>query len=543
MKKYIFKRKIKLILTVLALTISLVASALTTVKEQQLIDKLVSGEAEGLHENFIVLLLLTFFAVGVYVLSDSMAEVFRADIISDMRMKAVRGIVNANTSENLNDVEDGLSIITNDLPIINQRYLGYLFMTISEFIGMVTSFVIMFIYQPIIATTVIVMAGIIIVIPKLAGEKQSQLQEKKAERNSVITKMICDVIQGIGIICNLGVSNIFLNRIKKKNDELTEIEKASGIYTSVVGGILQFVGTLTGVAIMGLSAYFVINGRMTIGQMAVFASLQSNFSSSLQMAFRTIPIMSGVTPLVKRIDKLAEMGNCESVVAVKSFDKSIELKNVCVGYDSFSLNDINLCISKGSKNIVLGDNGSGKSTLIKCLCGYIPKKKGSIEIDGVAVDEDSHDGLGQLVAVVEQDIFLFNDTIEFNILLGEKFASEAYERALKTSGVGSFIYNLEDGVNYIVGENGCNLSGGQKQKIVIARELIRERPILILDEGFSTIDSDSSKEIETALLKDKRITLISISHDNTYEHLTKYDQVIRISNGSIESEYLPGDTK
>lgn len=468
--------------------------------------------------------------------SDSMAEEFRADIISDMRMKAVSGILNSNPGDSPENTEDSLSIITNDLLVINQRYLGYLFMTISEFIGMVTSLTIMFIYQPVIAIAVIVMAGFIIVIPKLAGKKQSQLQKKKAERNADITKLICDVMRGIGIISNLGVSNVFLNKIRKKNDELTAVEKVSGVYTAATGGVLQFVGTLTGVGIIGLSAYFVIKGRMTIGQMAVFASLQSTFSSSLQMAFRTIPIMSGATPLVNRIDKLSEKLNCEPIASVKSFEKSIVLKNVCVGYDSFSLSNINLCISKGSKNIILGDNGSGKSTLIKCLCGCIPKKQGCIEIDGTTVDDNLHDGLGKLVAVVEQDIFLFNDTIEFNILLGEKFTSEAYERALKVSGVSSFISTLEDGIDYVVGENGCNLSGGQRQRIAIARVLIRERPILILDEGFSAIDSDSSKGIETALLDDENMTLISISHDQTYEHLAKYNRVIRIINGTIDCE-------
>ena len=144
-----------------------------------------------------------------------------------------------------------------------------------------------------------------------------------------------------------------------------------------------------------------------------------------------------------------------------------------------------------------------------------------------------------LSAVIHQNVYLFHESIRENILLHEEFTEQELASAIENSGVSVFLPEKEGGLEYVVGENGGTLSGGQKQRITLARALIRHAPLLILDEGTSALDKKTAYEIENRLLKNKDITLLTITHNPNADLMTLYDEIYYMENGALEKQSSP----
>ena len=197
------------------------------------------------------------------------------------------------------------------------------------------------------------------------------------------------------------------------------------------------------------------------------------------------------------------------------------------------LKNLNLCIEAGKKYALLGESGCGKSTLIKLLTGYSGCFQGEICYDGRSVTDFTQSELNRLVSVIHQNVFLFDADIYTNICLGESFLEEELEAALENSGVSQFLPGLSQGIYSPVGENGSLLSGGQRQRVAVARALIRHTPILIIDEGTSAVDQQTAYEIESRLLEQKELTVITITHHMNPDLENRYDDIFHLKAADI----------
>ena len=170
------------------------------------------------------------------------------------------------------------------------------------------------------------------------------------------------------------------------------------------------------------------------------------------------------------------------------------------------------------------------------LTGYSGRYGGSITIDGQELTDLKSQSVTRLMAVIHQNIYMFDNTIAHNIGLEQEFDPAAWEQALATSGVNLFLAQQEQGLETPVGENGANLSGGQRQRIAVARALIRQTPIMILDEGTSSIDRQTAAEIENNLLSQEYLTLLTITHNLDPALLGQYDEIIYMEEGKIAAK-------
>lgn len=185
---------------------------------------------------------------------------------------------------------------------------------------------------------------------------------------------------------------------------------------------------------------------------------------------------------------------------------------------------------KGKKYAITGKSGCGKSTLVRLLCGHYGGYEGQILYDGTELHALLPGDIARLSSVIHQNVCLFDGSIYENISLFETYPKALTDDVLRESGLSEFIASLPEGLGYQIEENGANLSGVQKQRIAIARALIRQRPILILDEGTSAIDRKTADDIERRLLKKKGLTLINITHHIQKELESFYDDIIEISS-------------
>ena len=198
-------------------------------------------------------------------------------------------------------------------------------------------------------------------------------------------------------------------------------------------------------------------------------------------------------------------------------------------------------IQKGEKIAIVGMSGSGKSTLLNLLLRFYDVTSGHISIDNQDIQAISAESLYNLMTIVQQDVYIFDDTLRANITLNQSFTDEEINQAVQQSGLESYVLENESGLQTLCGENGSNLSGGQKQRLSIARALIRKTPILLLDEATSSLDNQVTTEIENSILDIQDLTALVVTHKLNENILKRYDRILFMKAGVIVEDGSFGD--
>lgn len=302
-----------------------------------------------------------------------------------------------------------------------------------------------------------------------------------------------------------------------------------------IGRLLSPMGILT---IIPFGILFYLHGSIALPSLITLIVLSFATVSSIVKIMNYMDDLSRISTITEEIGKILdsrELENREQNKEIKGYD--IELKNVDFSYDGEKkvIDDISLKIEEGSTSALVGPSGSGKSTLAKLIAGFWNVDKGIIKIGGVETRDMSLEKLSSLISYVSQDNFLFDMSVRENIRTGRKDASDKeVEEIAKKSGCHDFIINLTDGYDTIVGEGGGHLSGGEIQRISIARAMLKDAPIVILDEATSYIDPENEAVIQEAiknLVKGK--TLLIIAH--RLKTITDSDRIFVIKDGKLDS--------
>ena len=218
------------------------------------------------------------------------------------------------------------------------------------------------------------------------------------------------------------------------------------------------------------------------------------------------------------------------------FDDVISFSNVDFSYPNAEekiFNHLSLQIKKGEKIAIVGMSGSGKSTLLNLLLRFYDVTSGYISIDNQDLQAISAESLYNLMTIVQQDVYIFDDTLKANITLSQSFTEDDIKKAVQQSGLESYILENELGLQTLCGENGSNLSGGERQRLSIARALIRKTPILLLDEATSSLDNKVTTEIENSILEIQDLTVLVVTHKLNKNMLKKYNRILFMKNGVI----------
>ncbi len=283
----------------------------------------------------------------------------------------------------------------------------------------------------------------------------------------------------------------------------------------------------------------VINGAWTLGDFTAFIlAVQQmyqpikNFSqlnSTIQQA------VSASERVFEILDEENKIFNLPDAKNIDVFSKDIVYKNVSFEYEQNKsiLKNINIDIKKGQTVAFVGSSGSGKSTIANLLLRFYDVNSGEILVDGTDIKNLTLESLRDKIGVVSQDVFLFNDTVKYNIAYGKLDAGdEEIENAAKAANAHKFISAMPDGYNTLIGERGMKLSGGEKQRIAIARAMLKNPPILVLDEATSALDSESEKLVQEAietLMKNRTVILIA----HRLSTVKNADQIIVIDKGTV----------
>ena len=370
---------------------------------------------------------------------------------------------------------------------------------------------------------------------KVTNYKVAKVAGEKLESDRDIVGVILEYIQGIAEIRNYNIIGLNTSRVSKAIDRKVKADITAELAAIPAVGIQMLISKLTGVVIAAASIYFYMTGSMEL--VYTITMLMCSF-----MVFESLDAAGVYTALLKIIGKGVDLANEITDLPqmdidgedIKPSNRDIRLENVSFAYENRKIIDnVTLDIKENTTTAIVGPSGGGKTTITSLIARFWDVQEGKVTLGGRDVRDYSFDSLMENFSFVFQRVYLFEDTIANNIRFGRPDASmEEVIGAAKKASCHDFIMSLPDGYDTLVGEGGASLSGGEKQRIAIARAIMKDSPIIILDEATANVDPENEKELTEAienLTKEK--TIIMIAHRlKTVRHA---DQIIVVDKGQI----------
>lgn len=490
---------------------------------------------QELYKQGIIFIILVVSFVLMYLFVLYIKPRFRKKAMMQYKNNIYNNLLKKNITDfNKHETSTYISSLTNDVNYIEENYIFSIFSLITQITLFITTIVVMLIYSPILTLSAIGLSLLPLIVALLVGGKLMTYEEKISNENASFMHFIKDNLIGFSTI-KVFKAEKKMKELFKNNNSLLEDQKAKKVRTTV---LMEFLQTVTSViaqfGVFFIGAYLCIKEKtLTPSVILLFVQLMNYVMSPLAQIPSLISKRNACIPLFKKIENIInekEEDNTNKEQA--SFNNNITINDLHFSYDDkVILNGVNYTFNKNKSYAIVGTSGSGKTTLINLLLGRNNSYQGSINYDNKELNEISIDSIYEISSFVEQDVFIFDDTIINNITMYSKVDDDLLNNAINQSGLKQLID--EKGIDYKCGENGNNLSGGEKQRISIARALIKKAQILLMDEATSALDNETSYEITNNVLDLENTTKIMITHRLEENILKRFDEIIVLKNGVI----------
>lgn len=375
------------------------------------------------------------------------------------------------------------------------------------------------------------------------SKRKSVVMQEWIENERKFSGWFGDCIHGI---YEMKVWNLFQfksNRFEKLQRKMLESYRKNIMLDQYRNISMSMLDSVINAVLYILAGVFIVNNKLTVGSAFAFITYSGYIMSPISFFVNMKYYFAQIKPSAERFSEFLQQpeenqGNIKeeanNYCDAATKHSIVEVEHVCFGYspEQLVLRDVSFSVYPGEKIAIIGENGSGKSTLLNVLSGIYQAQQGEIKIQGCPVSMQGVEKLREKLAVIPQNPYLFQGTIEENINVDGKSSYEEVVSACEKSGALAFITKLEKGFDYQIGKNAAKLSGGEKQKIAVARALLKEADILLMDEATEGYDAESSMALHRLLCAElAEKTIIFVTH--RYEELEGVDKVYRLSNGVI----------
>ena len=474
------------------------------------------------------------FSINYYghVMSSGIENDMRRDLFGHMEKMSFRFFDNARTGQLLSRITSDIVEISeltfkgpNDLLVCTISMLGTIFMMLylNPYLG------------SIIGAMLIIKAAHSVFV----NRKMKRAFRRSREKSGEVSAQAEEALSGIRLVKAFANEQLELERFMRKSNELLRVRTESFAILSYFSGTITFFTNATNLVVLVCGGMMVANDQLALSDFVAFFLYVNIF---MKPVFRLLMFtemyqrgMAGYHRFNEMMQHKVEIDDAPDAIAAGEIKGRITFENVTFGYlqDKPVLKHFDLDIAPGEKVAFVGATGAGKTTLASLLLRFYEPTQGRELLDGVDIRKYKQSYLRNHVGLVQQDVFLFSDSVNFNIAYGKIKASEQeIKQAAKLAAADDFISALPEGYETKVGERGVKLSGGQKQRIAIARAFLKNPPVMVFDEATSALDTKTEKQIQKSLdkLAESRTTLIIAHRLST---IINADRIVVLHNGEI----------
>lgn len=480
----------------------------------------------------LILALASFLADSVYAWAMSrfvhraMAQ-YRDCAFARLSEKGISAFARENTSRYL-------SALTNDAASIEENYLKNSFDLAAQSLVFLGGLGMMFWYSAVLALAALGLSVLPILASLLMGGELSRRESQVSDGNQRFVSRLKDLLGGFAVIKSFKAEQEAREQFEAANSETEEIKRRRRRWQAMLTAAVGLCGIVMQFGIFLFGAYLAMEGRITGGAVIAIVNLSGNVLNPIQTVPQYWAARKAARGLIEKLARMLEENRSRPGRAIQpALREAIELRDVTFGYepDRPVLRNVSLRLEAGKKYALVGASGSGKSTLLNLLMGAWGSYGGSVTIDGQELREVSGDSLYDLMSLIGQNVFLFDDTIRRNITMFRDFPDQQVADAVKRSGLTSLV--AQKGEDYRCGENGGGLSGGERQRISIARTLLRGTPVLLLDEATASLDNQTAYEVTDAILGLEGLTRLVVTHRLEAALLERYDEIFVLRGGTV----------
>ena len=501
-----------------------------------IIDSGMSQNKEALTQAVLVGATVIFIYAGLNFISLRLRNKLVRQIMSSYKNKVFQSILDRDYRD-FSKEKSGkfISVLTENMKKIEQDYLHQYFNISKNLSLMIFSLLAMFIGNWFLTLLVIIASIIPMMISGFIGQKSASLQNSAMIADQKYLAKVKDILAGFLVIKSFNVKDAIFEDYSHESEKFDEINFIKGKFDVLANVISQLSGMIVFLVAFGGGMYLVFNGYTTIGSVTAIVQLVNFVVMPLsEIGMGMSKFREGQATL--NAFEVKDVTGLQSGETKEYFDDVISFSNIDFSYPNTEekiFNHLSLKIQKGEKIAIVGMSGSGKSTLLNLLLRFYDVTSGHISIDNQDIQAISAESLYNLMTIVQQDVYIFDDTLRANITLNQSFTDEEIKQAVQQSGLESYVLENESGLQTLCGENGSDLSGGQKQRLSIARALIRKTPILLLDEATSSLDNQVTTEIENSILDIQDLTTLVVTHKLNENILKRYDRILFMKAGVI----------
>ena len=428
-----------------------------------------------------------------------------------------------------------VSALTNDCTSIENNYLAATFTLIELLFCFLGALIMMLYYSPVMLVLAVALSFLPVAVSMTAGNRLTEQEKEISKKNERFVSIVNELLSGFPVIKSFRAEAQASRLFSQRNEQAEEAKKNKRRTEQLISLLANDAGIIAQMGIFLAGAWLAISGKgVTAGVVIVFVQLMNYILNPISQ----VPLLwsnrkAAIALMEKLSDALSENVREEGREKLNGFSEKIEVKDLTYGYEpeSHVLKDLDVQFDAGKSYAIVGGSGSGKSTLLNLLMGSSSNYQGEICIDGVSIKNIESESLYQLMTSVQQNVFVFNDTIRNNVTMFHEFPDKEVTLALERSGLSEFIEKR--GEEFVCGENGANLSGGERQRISIARALLRKSPILLVDEATAALDAATARAVSFSILNLVGMTRIVVTHRLEEAILRRYDKILVMKNGTI----------
>lgn len=429
-----------------------------------------------------------------------------------------------------------LSALTNDSTSIETDYLEQQMALISKVFTFAGALVMMLWYSPLLTAIAAGVTILPLIASLLTGSRIEAAERRVSDRNRSFTAALSDCLAGFSVVKSFKAEKEIFKLFAENNRALEGEKFSKRRIKTIVGMIGSVTGIIAQLGVFLIGSYFALSGYgLTPGVVIIFVNLMNFMISPIAELPGLLASRKAARGLIDKLATALESNPVsEGTSELTHLASGIRLENVSFGYDDSKevLHGISAFFDAGKAYAVVGASGSGKSTMLNLLTAAAGNYRGNILIDNTELRSIASESLYELISVIQQNVFIFNASIRDNVTMFRSFPEQEIEDAISHAHLNALIAERGDG--YLCGENGKGLSGGEKQRISIARSLLKKSSVLLADEATASLDAQTAHQVASDILDLDGITRIVVTHGLEESLLRRYDGIVVLKDGRIE---------